>query len=82
MIQVGEQLVTLTDSIRPGSCSGGQLIFFEPPLHKAYPVGTAVVVSDAAVGIFRLVDDAQARWDVGEAVLHGIRFSAIEVIGT
>ena len=79
MVQIGEQLVMLTADLKPAGCSGGQLIQFNPPLHKAYAAGTAVEV-DSPVGIFRLIDDVQVRWDVGEAAIHGIRFSAIEVI--
>lgn len=59
------------------NASGGLLISIAPPI-RTPPANGAVVTVTGARGIFRLVDDEQAKWAIEEAVMFGLAFDAVE----
>ena len=75
---VGRELkMVVADAAADGSPADAMTLTIEPPIRTAPADGAAIAVANPS-GIFRLVDDNQAKWSIEEAVLFGLSFSAVE----
>ncbi len=78
--QIGTELKFVTATVASNG-TGQATINFEPPL-RASPADNAPIITNNPVCIMRLNDNSQAGWDIEEAGLYGIPFSAIEAFAS
>lgn len=74
--QVGTELKVVTATVASNG-TGQATITFEPPL-RASPADNAPIITSNPVCIMRLTDNNQAGWDIEEAAVYGMAFSAVE----
>ena len=77
-ISIDDELKIVTDDV-PYIPGGTANVKISPPLRSSYSAGQ-LVRHEFARGVFRLVDDEQAQWDVDTAMHFGMSFSIVEVI--
>lgn len=74
--QVGTELKMVLATVASNG-TGQATITFEPPL-RASPADNAPIITSNPVCIMRLADNNQAGWDIEEAAVYGMSFSAVE----
>lgn len=74
--QVGTELKVVLATVASNG-SGQATITFEPPL-RASPADNAPIITSNPVCIMRMTNNDQAGWDIEEAAVYGMAFSAVE----
>jgi hypothetical protein len=74
---IGDELKIATANATP---SGNQMVVqFEPPLRKAYPAGTPLIILNPYCLMYAADDDV-ASWGIRAPVIHSFDLDAIEAI--
>jgi hypothetical protein len=77
-IQVGTQLRMLTADA-PSNSIGEATLQLDAPLREA-PADNAPIVTSSPKGVFKLVDDKQAMWQINMPVVYGFSFAIEEAL--